>query len=80
MKHLKSTPSSNKNVTQTPLFENQIEENLITKKTLSEKLDLSVSYINKLLNKGYISGIGIGRSIRFQYSEVVAQLKRRSCK
>ncbi|MEK6774107.1 MAG: helix-turn-helix domain-containing protein [Bdellovibrionota bacterium] len=53
-------------------------ENLIDKAELSNKLSLSVSYINKLMKLKKIPVRKIGRCVRFKYSEVVQALERRS--
>ena len=53
-----------------------ILENYIDKKTLAEKLSLSVSYINKLMKAGKVRYYNFGRSVRFKYSEVVTDLRK----
>lgn len=53
-------------------------ENLISKKTLAQKLECSVSYVNKLMKQKIIPYIKAGRAVRFKYSEVVATLQKRS--
>jgi predicted DNA-binding transcriptional regulator AlpA len=55
-------------------------ENLIDKKQLSEKLSLSISYINKLMAKGLPTAPTAGRAVRFRLSEVFAWLERNSYK
>lgn len=58
----------------------QSVENLITKQQLSEKLALSVSYINKLMAKGLPTAPTAGRAVRFRLSEVFVWLERNSYK
>lgn len=56
----------------------RIEENLLTKERLAEKLNFSVSYINKLMKQGKVPYLKNGKSVRFIYSEVVAALTKGS--
>jgi excisionase family DNA binding protein len=60
------------------IFDNQIGENLLTKKMLAEKLCYSVSNINKLMRQNKIPFLKNGKSVRFLYSEVLAALKKES--
>ena len=61
-----------------PIFDLQIDENLLTKEMLAQKLNFSASYINKLMNQRKIPYFKNGRSVRFKYSCVVAALQKGS--
>lgn len=52
-------------------------ENLIDKKCLAEKLEVSESYINKLMKAEGLPYFKIGRTVRFNGSEVLAWLSQR---
>lgn len=54
-----------------------IFEKLLTKKQLSEKLSVSVSFIDKLMAVGGFPHVKIGRAVRFRESEVLVWLQRR---
>lgn len=77
MNHLSQTTASDTKSGQ-PFIEKQIAEQWITKKELGIRLRFSESYINKLMKKGWIGYQKIGRSVRFIFSDVVADLKRRN--
>ena len=49
---------------------------MLNKKELAQKLSISVSMVNKLLTQG-MPRINIGKSIRFEYEEVVKWIKER---
>lgn len=49
---------------------------MLNKKELAEKLGISVSMVNKLLAHG-MPKINIGKSVRFEYEEVVKWIKER---
>ena len=70
-----SNPACNND---SPIFERRIEESLLTKNLLAEKVNFSVSYINKLMKHGKIPYLKNGRSVRFKYSDVVAALEKGS--
>jgi len=53
-------------------------ENLVTKKTLSEKMSLSESYISLLMSEKGLPHFKIGRAVRFRVREVAAWLQKRS--
>lgn len=55
---------------------NSLSENLIRKKDLAQKLSLSIPMIDKLMAKG-LPHYKIGKSVRFNYSEVMEHLERR---
>ena len=59
-------------------IENRIGEDLLTKEMLAEKLNFSVSNINKLMKQKKIPYFKNGRSVRFIYSAVVAALQKGS--
>jgi excisionase family DNA binding protein len=56
----------------------QLFENLLTKKQLAEKLELSQSYISLLMKDEGLPHLKIGRAVRFKISEVVIWLHKRS--
>ncbi len=58
-----------------PIFSES--EFLVTKDQLSERLAISVSYINKLMVDDGLPYFKIGRAVRYQTSEVLVWLKRR---
>ena len=63
-------------------FENSVDldrafETLLTKKQLAERLALSQSFINQLMNEEALPHFRIGRAVRFRVREVVAWLQRR---
>ena len=47
---------------------------MLNKKELAEKLGISVSMVNKLLAQG-MPRINIGKSVRFEYEEVIKWIK-----
>lgn len=49
---------------------------MLNKKELAQKLSISVSMVNKLLTQG-MPRINIGKSVRFEYEEVVKWIKER---
>lgn len=49
---------------------------MLDKKELAKKLNISVSMVNKLLAQG-MPRINIGKSVRFEYDEVLKWLKER---
>ena len=49
---------------------------MLNKKELAEKLGISVSMVNKLLTQG-MPRINIGKSVRFEYEEVIKWIKER---
>jgi excisionase family DNA binding protein len=53
-------------------------ENYIDKNELAKKLSVSISYINKLMKLHRIRFVKFGRAVRFKYSDVVADLQKRS--
>ena len=53
-------------------------ENYIDKNELAKKLSVSVSYVNKLMKLNRIRFVKFGRAVRFRYSDVVADLQKRS--
>lgn len=55
-----------------------IDMQVVTKEQLAERLELSKSYINKLMAEEGLPHLKIGRSVRFQISEVLAWLQKRS--
>lgn len=55
----------------------QIFENLIDKKKLSELLGVSKSFINKLMTDEGLPYVKLGRAVRFQISDVVVFLEKR---
>lgn len=60
------------------IFENKIEDMLLSAKQLASRLSCSVSYIKKLKREGkIIPEICFPRYVRYNYSSVVASLKRR---
>ena len=59
------------------LNQNQLFENLITKKDLSRRIGMSISFINKYIPHG-LPHKKFGRSIRFRLDEVIAWLERRT--
>jgi len=76
---LNRSKSQGSDINSKKICENKIDEELLTKEGLAEKLKFSVSYINKLMRLGKIKAtIKTGKSVRFQYSEVLAALKRES--
>lgn len=52
-------------------------ETLVTKEQLAKRLALSQSYINLLMVEDGLPYFKIGRSVRYQTSEVLAWLKKR---
>lgn len=56
----------------------QFIENYIEKRELARRLSVSVSYINKLMKLNRIRFEKFGRAVRFKYSDVVADLQKRS--
>ena len=56
----------------------QFFENLLTKKQLAEKLELSQSYISLLMKDEGLPHLKIGRAVRFKISEVAVWLLKRS--
>lgn len=63
----------------TLLFENQIDEKLLSAKELAEKLGCSLSYIKKLRKERKIQPeISFFRFVRYRLSAVVSALKRRN--
>ncbi len=56
---------------------NSLFSNLIDRKELATRLGISVSYVDKLLGDEEIPCVRIGRTVRFEYSEVVTSLKNR---
>lgn len=68
-----TSPPANKS-----FFENQIgTERLLTKRSLAELIDVSVSFVNKLMKCEGLPHIKLGKSVRFRASEVMAFLKSR---
>jgi excisionase family DNA binding protein len=65
-------PTSADATTGKPFF-----EKLVKKTELAELTGYSVSFIDKMMRKG-LPKVKVGRSVRFQFSDVVAWLKRRS--
>lgn len=53
-----------------------IPEAWINKKTLAQCLQISVSYVDKLMRQQKIIPVRFGRSVRFKLSEVQANLQR----
>ena len=49
---------------------------MLNKKELAQKLSISVSMVNKLLTQG-MPRIKIGKSVRFDYDEVLKWIKER---
>lgn len=47
---------------------------LLNKEQLSEKLGVSVTTVNRLMAKG-MPKIKVGKSVRFEYNDVVSWLK-----
>ena len=58
--------------------EDLLFENLITKKKLSEKMSLSVSYVSQLMAEEGLPHFKIGRAVRFRVNEVAVWLQKRS--
>jgi len=56
----------------------EIFENYIDKKTLSKKLSISVSLLNKWMKQKKIRFHKFGRRVLFKFSEVVMDLQKRS--
>jgi excisionase family DNA binding protein len=52
-------------------------ENLIDRKRLSEILNLSPSYISKLMADDGLPYLKVGRAVRYELSEVMAFLRER---
>ena len=52
-------------------------ERLLTKKQLADLLEISTSYIDKLMALGEIPYLKIGKAVRFRQTEVLAWLQRR---
>ena len=78
MKKLMPPPNSDIGLW-SPLFENQINEKLLTARELAEKLSISISYLKKLKRQGAIlPAISFGRFVRYRLTEVVTSLKRSS--
>lgn len=50
---------------------------MLNKKDLAARLSISVSMVNKLLAKG-MPHIKIGKSVRFDYDEVLTWIKERN--
>lgn len=57
---------------------NPIFEKLVTKRQLSESLEISTSFISKLMSEEGLPYLKIGRAVRFRVSEVVDWLQRRT--
>jgi predicted DNA-binding transcriptional regulator AlpA len=58
--------------------EDLLFENLVTKKKLSEKMSLSVSYVSQLMVEEGLPHFKIGRAVRFRVNEVAVWLQKRS--
>ena len=54
----------------------KFSEELLTKHQLALRLQKSVRCVEKWMRTGYLPYIKIGRSVLFDWSEVVASLKR----
>ncbi len=52
-------------------------ERLLTKKQLADLLEISTSYIDKLMALGEIPYLKIGKAVRFRQTEVLVWLQRR---
>lgn len=52
---------------------------MLKKKELADKLKISVPMVDKLMREG-LPRIKIGKSVRFEYEEVVAWLKEKGKK
>ena len=55
----------------------QLSEGLLSKERLSEKLDISVSFINKLMRLEGLPYVKLGKLVRFRVSEVQPWLRQR---
>ena len=52
-------------------------ESLVDKEKLAGKLDLSVSYINKMMRVEGLPYLKLGKSVRFRVSEILSWLQER---
>lgn len=52
-------------------------ENCLTKEQLAKRLNVSVSFINKMMANHGLPYMKLGRAVRFKLSEIVAFLERR---
>ena len=55
----------------------ELEYNLITENELSERIDISKVTLHKFRREGKIPYCKVGRTIRYNYKEVVESLKHR---
>ncbi len=55
----------------------ELEYNLITENELSERIDISKVTLHKFSREGKIPYCKVGRTIRYNYKEVVESLKHR---
>ncbi|MBY0316343.1 MAG: helix-turn-helix domain-containing protein [Bdellovibrionales bacterium] len=53
------------------------EECLVSKEQLSEKLDISVSFVNKLMRIEGLPHVKLGKLVRFRISDIQSWLQRR---
>ena len=61
------------------LIENKISNALLTAKQMARLLSINENQLYKLVRSGKIPAIKLGRALRFQWDEVIDQLRTHSC-